>query len=40
MARADDLPDIVSLLHLVRCTTNPLGVKGVGEAGTTAPSPR
>ena len=36
MARADDLPDIVSLLHPVRCTTNPLGVKGVGEAGTTA----
>jgi CO/xanthine dehydrogenase Mo-binding subunit len=22
--------------HPVRCTTNPLGVKGVGEAGTTA----
>jgi carbon-monoxide dehydrogenase large subunit len=36
MPRADDLPDIVSLLHPVRCTTNPLGVKGVGEAGTTA----
>jgi aerobic carbon-monoxide dehydrogenase large subunit len=36
IARADDLPDIVSLLHPVRCTTNPLGVKGVGEAGTTA----
>jgi carbon-monoxide dehydrogenase large subunit len=34
--RADDLPDIVSLLHPVRCTTNPLGVKGIGEAGTTA----
>jgi carbon-monoxide dehydrogenase large subunit len=36
MPRADDLPDIVSLMHPVRCTTNPLGVKGVGEAGTTA----
>ena len=36
MPRADDLPDIVSVLHPVRCTTNPLGVKGVGEAGTTA----
>src|SRR5579884_813761 len=36
MPRADDLPEIVSLLHPVRCTTNPLGVKGVGEAGTTA----
>ena len=36
MPRADDLPDIVSLMHPVPCTTNPLGVKGVGEAGTTA----
>ena len=36
MPRADDLPAIVSLMHPVRCTTNPLGVKGVGEAGTTA----
>jgi len=36
MPRADDLPDIVSLLHPVRCATNPLGVKGVGETGTTA----
>ena len=36
MPRADDLPDIISETHPVRCTTNPLGVKGVGEAGTTA----
>ena len=36
MPRADDLPHVVSLLHPVPCTTNPLGVKGVGEAGTTA----
>ncbi|HEV2189634.1 MAG TPA: xanthine dehydrogenase family protein molybdopterin-binding subunit [Stellaceae bacterium] len=36
MPRADDLPGIVSELHPVLCTTNPLGVKGVGEAGTTA----
>jgi aerobic carbon-monoxide dehydrogenase large subunit len=36
MPRADDLPDIVSETHPVPCTTNPLGVKGVGEAGTTA----
>ena len=36
MPRADDLPDIVSGMHPVLCTTNPLGVKGVGEAGTTA----
>jgi carbon-monoxide dehydrogenase large subunit len=36
MPRADDLPDIVSELHPVPATSNPLGVKGVGEAGTTA----
>ena len=36
MPRADDLPPIASALHPVPCTTNPLGVKGVGEAGTTA----
>ncbi len=36
MPRADDLPDITSAMHPVPCTTNPLGVKGVGEAGTTA----
>ena len=36
LAGSRHLPDIVSLLHPVRCTTNPLGVKGVGEAGTTA----
>jgi carbon-monoxide dehydrogenase large subunit len=36
MPRADDLPDITSEMHPVPCTTNPLGVKGVGEAGTTA----
>jgi carbon-monoxide dehydrogenase large subunit len=36
MPRAGDLPDIVSEMHPVLCTTNPLGVKGVGEAGTTA----
>ncbi len=36
MPRADDLPGITSELHPVPCTTNPLGVKGVGEAGTTA----
>ncbi len=36
MPRAGDLPDIVSLMHPVPSRTNPLGVKGVGEAGTTA----
>jgi carbon-monoxide dehydrogenase large subunit len=34
--RADDLPDIISELRPVPSTTNALGVKGVGEAGTTA----
>jgi carbon-monoxide dehydrogenase large subunit len=36
MPRADDLPDIKSELRPVPPTTNALGVKGVGEAGTTA----
>jgi aerobic carbon-monoxide dehydrogenase large subunit len=36
MPRADDLPPIVSDLRPVPATTNALGVKGVGEAGTTA----
>ena len=35
MPRADDLPDIGGVLHSVPCRTNPLGVKGTGEAGTT-----
>ncbi len=36
MPRADDLPDITSELRPEPARTNPLGVKGVGEAGTTA----
>jgi carbon-monoxide dehydrogenase large subunit len=36
MPRATDLPDIVSELRPELCRTNALGVKGVGEAGTTA----
>jgi carbon-monoxide dehydrogenase large subunit len=36
MPRADDMPPIRDSLHPVPATTNPLGVKGVGEAGTTA----
>ena len=35
MPRADMLPAFVSIAHSVPCTTNPLGVKGTGEAGTT-----
>jgi aerobic carbon-monoxide dehydrogenase large subunit len=36
MPRAADLPDITSALRPVPAASNPLGVKGVGEAGTTA----
>ncbi len=37
MPRATDMPPTIrDALHNVRATTNPLGVKGVGEAGTTA----
>jgi carbon-monoxide dehydrogenase large subunit len=36
MPRADDVPEVRGALRGTRCTTNPLGVKGVGEAGTTA----
>jgi len=35
MPRAHHLPQIIFEDHAVPCTTNPLGVKGVGEAGTT-----
>ncbi len=36
MPRAEDMPPIHIGVHAVPATTNPLGVKGVGEAGTTA----
>jgi len=36
MPRADDVPPMRDALCNVPATTNPLGVKGVGEAGTTA----
>jgi carbon-monoxide dehydrogenase large subunit len=36
MPRALHMPDIRDAVHIVPATTNPLGVKGVGEAGTTA----
>jgi aerobic carbon-monoxide dehydrogenase large subunit len=35
MPRADSIPPLDGALHAVPCRTNPLGVKGVGEAGTT-----
>jgi carbon-monoxide dehydrogenase large subunit len=36
MPHADEAPDVIGDVHPVPATTNPLGVKGVGEAGTTA----
>ncbi|HEY6996120.1 MAG TPA: xanthine dehydrogenase family protein molybdopterin-binding subunit [Xanthobacteraceae bacterium] len=36
MPRADDIPAFKDAIHAVPATTNPLGVKGAGEAGTTA----
>jgi carbon-monoxide dehydrogenase large subunit len=33
---ADDIPPFKDAIHAVPATTNPLGVKGAGEAGTTA----
>jgi carbon-monoxide dehydrogenase large subunit len=37
MPRADDMPvEFRDGIHSVPATTNPLGVKGAGEAGTTA----
>jgi carbon-monoxide dehydrogenase large subunit len=35
MPRAVDMPPVADAGHNVPATTNPLGVKGVGEAGTT-----
>jgi carbon-monoxide dehydrogenase large subunit len=35
MPRADVMPPVLAAEHPVPCRTNPLGVKGVGEAGTT-----
>jgi carbon-monoxide dehydrogenase large subunit len=35
MPRAADVPSLTAAEHSVPATTNPLGVKGVGEAGTT-----
>jgi carbon-monoxide dehydrogenase large subunit len=39
MPRADDLPSFELDFNGTRCTTNPLGVKGVGEAGAVAAFP-
>jgi carbon-monoxide dehydrogenase large subunit len=34
MPRADDVPDVAVAYNNVPCTTNVLGIKGVGEAGS------
>jgi aerobic carbon-monoxide dehydrogenase large subunit len=39
LPRADDLPSFDVTFQGVRCTTNPLGVKGCGEAGAIAGYP-
>lgn len=39
MPRADDLPSFELGFNNTRCTTNPLGVKGCGEAGAIAAFP-
>jgi carbon-monoxide dehydrogenase large subunit len=39
MPRADDLPSFALSFNCTRCTTNPLGVKGCGEAGAIAAFP-
>jgi carbon-monoxide dehydrogenase large subunit len=39
MPRADDLPSFHLGFNGTRCTTNPLGVKGCGEAGAIAAFP-
>src|SRR6202035_198544 len=36
MPHATDMPSIRDALHIVPATTSPLGVKGAGEAATTA----
>jgi len=39
LPRADDLPSFRLEFNGTRCTTNPLGVKGCGEAGAVAMLP-
>ncbi|HKS88289.1 MAG TPA: xanthine dehydrogenase family protein molybdopterin-binding subunit [Stellaceae bacterium] len=39
LPRADDLPPFALAFNPTRCTTNPLGVKGCGEAGAVAAFP-
>jgi carbon-monoxide dehydrogenase large subunit len=39
MPRADDFPPIKFTYNEILCTTNPLGIKGCGEAGTVGAAP-
>ncbi|MDP4592990.1 MAG: molybdopterin-dependent oxidoreductase, partial [Beijerinckiaceae bacterium] len=39
MPRADDTPDFLNGFHSEPATTNPLGVKGCGEAGCSGAMP-
>ncbi len=39
MPRADNMPDIEFSYNVVPCTTNPLGIKGAGEAGAIGAPP-
>jgi aerobic carbon-monoxide dehydrogenase large subunit len=39
MPRASDLPNFVTEFVEIPCTTNPIGVKGIGEAGAIATPP-
>jgi carbon-monoxide dehydrogenase large subunit len=40
LPRADDVPDLeVTLVEDFPCTTNPMGVKGAGEAGAIGAPP-
>ncbi|OGA17222.1 MAG: carbon monoxide dehydrogenase [Betaproteobacteria bacterium RIFCSPLOWO2_02_FULL_63_19] len=39
MPRSDDIPDIETEFVEIPCKTNPLGVKGAGEAGTVGAPP-
>jgi carbon-monoxide dehydrogenase large subunit len=39
MPRADLMPEMTVEHHAIACRTNPLGVKGTGEAGSTAAPP-
>lgn len=39
MPRADDLPFLTFKYNEIPCTTNPMGVKGAGEAGAIGAPP-